>query len=511
MAVAVAEAQQGLSSANVTSLATGTFATSPNVGDAVVVFVTTGTKVTHTAPTDSAGHTASQIGSEQSSSASGAAGGLSFWIFENLTTGTGLGSYKVTAHWPSASGTVIAVRVTGQLTPTSYNGDIVQSSLTAQTSSTNPSVGPTTVAPAANSIFFGGLCSADAGNAAYTDGTNVAWTHVTNETQTNNTTDDCLFAEHFIETGGSTTKQTAQWTAASTHWFASVFSLAPATGNVTVALTGQSVTASKGTLTPEFDFTATGQGATASAGTVVPGIGVTPTGQGVTATTGALTASATLALTGESSTATTGTLGPEIDLTLSGKSVTASEGTLTVGSDVTVTLTGQGATASTGLLAPEIDLALTGQSATASEGTLTPSQSTDVTLTLTGVSATASIGTLDVQGASTTAGAGGYWQVRVYRDWRSGSTRHRKDWIAAPLESLDVQSDQPIEAVTEPPSPAVRAQWDAHVAARRALYAPTPPVEPAPASADTAEVVVSFADPALEEEDEWLLGLRDLP
>lgn len=229
MAITVPEAQQGTSGSNVTTLASGTFATSPSVGDAIVVFVGTegsGT-ITHTAPTDSAGHTATQIGSEQASAGNYQ---LSAWIFENLTTGTGLGSYKVTGHWTSASGTIIAVRVAGQLTPVSYNGDVVQNSLTALTSSTNPSVGPTTVAPAANSIFFGSVGQSSSTTVTFTDGTNIAWTHVTNETQSNNSTLDDLYAEHFIETGGSTTKQTAQWSGASTTWFALVFSLAPATG-----------------------------------------------------------------------------------------------------------------------------------------------------------------------------------------------------------------------------------------------------------------------------------------
>lgn len=230
MAVAVAEAQQGATGSSVTSLVTGTFATSPSVGDAVVVFVTTqGTSITHTAPTDSAGHTATQIGSLQTANTPSALQ-LSAWIFENLTTGSGLGSYSVTAHWASSGGTVIAVRCTGQLAPVSYNGDVVQNSLTTLGSGSNPSVGPTTVAPAANSIFFGSIAQSSSSSITFTDGTNVAWTHVTNETQTNNSTLDDLYSEHFIETGGSTTKQTAQWTAAATNWFAMVFSLAPSTG-----------------------------------------------------------------------------------------------------------------------------------------------------------------------------------------------------------------------------------------------------------------------------------------
>lgn len=223
MAITVPEAQQGKTGSLVTSLATGAFATSPSVGDLIVVFCATEAGgSTHTAPTDSAGHTATQCGSE--SSASGEQ--LSVWRFENLTTGTGLGSYVVTGHFgTAASATIIAVRVTGNAAA-AYNSDIVQNSLTTLTSAANPSVGPTTVAPASASIFFGVLASNNAGNAQYTDGTNIAWTHITNETQTDNTSFDDLYVEHFINTDA--TKRTAQWvTATVTTWFAAVLSFAP--------------------------------------------------------------------------------------------------------------------------------------------------------------------------------------------------------------------------------------------------------------------------------------------
>lgn len=232
--LAVAEAKQGLSSTAVTSVPTTAFATAPNVGDAIVVCVATqtGSGSTHTAPTDSAGHTATAIGSEQSQTATSPLQ-LSTWIFENLTTGTGLSSYIVTAHWGSASGTVIAVRVTGQLTPASYNADIVTNSLTVEGTTANPSVGPTTVAPAANSLFFGCMASSTTAG-TYTDGTGIAWTHVTGETQTNNSTADDLYMEHFLNTGGSVTKQTATWTGSAASWFARVFSLAPSGGAAVV-------------------------------------------------------------------------------------------------------------------------------------------------------------------------------------------------------------------------------------------------------------------------------------
>lgn len=230
MAITIPEAQQGKSSVSVTTLATTVFTTPPNVGDAVVVFYgTEGTSITHTAPTDSAGHTGTQIGTTQNQSGFSQ---LSAWIFENLSTGTGLSSYIVTAHWTSVGGTVIAVRIAGGLTPVSYNGDKVVNSATTVTTGANPTVGPTTVTPAANSVFFGALQSDNAADNAYTDGTGIAWTHITNETQPINSTADDLYVEHFIETAGSTAKQTATWTGVSGHYFNLVFSCAPAVATV---------------------------------------------------------------------------------------------------------------------------------------------------------------------------------------------------------------------------------------------------------------------------------------
>lgn len=219
MAIAVAEAQQGKTSASVTSLPTGTFATPPAAGDLILVAQCTGTPVTHTAPTDSAGHTAVQIGSQVDSGA--ASNAITLWKFENLTTGTGLSSYIVTGHWTSASGSIVAIRVTGQATPTAYNSDVASN--TRQVS-TNPASPTTAGGQTANSLFVGIMTSNV--TAVATDGTAVAWTHVTNEVQSDNTTFDSLYMEHFIRT--TTVGLSATWTLASSTWGTIVASFAPA-------------------------------------------------------------------------------------------------------------------------------------------------------------------------------------------------------------------------------------------------------------------------------------------
>lgn len=146
------------------------------------------------------------------------------------------------------------------------------------------------------------------------------------------------------------------------------------TADVTVALTGQSVTASGGSVTPSAAKALSGQAATSAAGTVAP--------------------SAVKALSGSAGTASAGTVAPSTAKALTGSAATASAGTVTTGSDVTAALTGQAATAAAGTLTPSRTVPLSGQAATASAGTMTTGS--DVVAALTGQSATASAGSVGV-------------------------------------------------------------------------------------------------------------------
>jgi hypothetical protein len=151
-------------------------------------------------------------------------------------------------------------------------------------------------------------------------------------------------------------------------------------GDVTVALTGQSLTATAGTLTPANAVALSGSALTAAAGT--------------------LTVSNSVALSGSSLTASTGTLAPALSVPLSGAALSITAGTLTAtGGDagnVTVALTGQSLTISAGTLTPETSVALSGSGLTAAAGTLAP----ELAVALAGAALSVVAGTLTASGGS---------------------------------------------------------------------------------------------------------------
>jgi hypothetical protein len=151
-------------------------------------------------------------------------------------------------------------------------------------------------------------------------------------------------------------------------------------GDVTVALTGQSLTAAAGTLTVSNSVALSGSSLTAAAGT--------------------LTVSNSVALSGSSLTASTGTLAPALSVPLSGAALSITAGTLTAtGGDagnVTVALTGQSLTISAGTLTPETSVALSGSGLTAAAGTLAP----ELAVALAGAALSVVAGTLTASGGS---------------------------------------------------------------------------------------------------------------
>lgn len=161
--------------------------------------------------------------------------------------------------------------------------------------------------------------------------------------------------------------------------------------DVTLALTGQTVTASQGTLAPTVSFALAGQPLSVTRGALVATTGVTLTGQALTVSQGALTPALTLALAGSGVVANQGALTPAFSVTLAGQALVASRGTIlpslslpllgsgitvtkgnvSVTGDVTIALTGQTISASAGSLTPTTNLALTGNGITGSQGTIT--------------------------------------------------------------------------------------------------------------------------------------------
>lgn len=203
--------------------------------------------------------------------------------------------------------------------------------------------------------------------------------------------------------------------------------------NVSVNLTGQTITSSEGTLARAASYSSTGQTATFSEGTITAStnsnVTKSLTGQSITSSQGTLTYNVQyslndgVALTGQTATLTEGTPTGSITYTLTGQSITSSEGTISAnaGSNVTKTLTGQTITSANGTLISSVQTSsltaqtatfsegtlvqvttygATGQTATFTEGTITPATSGNVTLTLGSLTATFTEGQMTQSGGT---------------------------------------------------------------------------------------------------------------
>lgn len=127
---------------------------------------------------------------------------------------------------------------------------------------------------------------------------------------------------------------------------------------------------------PDVTLALSGQGVTASRGTLLSGASKAIAGQSATASTGAVVASRALAVTGQSATAARGTVSPALSVGMTGQSAQALRGNVSVSgtADVTVALSGQTLTASRGSLVPSAAKALIGQAQSAQQGLLTPAR-----------------------------------------------------------------------------------------------------------------------------------------
>jgi len=196
-------------------------------------------------------------------------------------------------------------------------------------------------------------------------------------------------------------------------------SITSASGTVipvkTVPLTGTAVTATAGTVTPGTALPLTGQAITSAAGTIVNALAVALTGTAITSAAGTITANVdggvSVALTGAAITSAAGTLTPATSLALTGQASTASGGSL--GITISVPLVGASATASPGTLVAALSAALTGGSVTLSAGTVIPGTS----VALSGGSITFSAGTITAVGGSASATitikAGSWFRYRI--------------------------------------------------------------------------------------------------
>lgn len=156
------------------------------------------------------------------------------------------------------------------------------------------------------------------------------------------------------------------------------------TAGTSVGISGESASASTGTLGPAVAIALGGLAVTTAAGTVTPSAGIT------------------VALTGAEATAAAGSLGPEIAAALSGSAASASVGTVTPSAGTVVDLSGLATTASAGSVAPAVSVVLSGAAATVAVGEVSPQSGTVAALS--GLAATASGGTLSAAVAVTLSG-----------------------------------------------------------------------------------------------------------
>lgn len=203
------------------------------------------------------------------------------------------------------------------------------------------------------------------------------------------------------------------------------------TGDVTVALSGVTSSATAGTLGVSHDEALSGAVATGAVGSLsqVPVISLSGiaaagslgtfsssrtrvlTGLSGSGAVGTLAQNPASGLSGVEGTASVGTLAEQSTLALTGTAGTGQLGTVSAGNDVAVALTGVGSVGAAGTLAPQVARSLTGTAATAAGGMLAQQPSSGLvgveatgatglvlpgepTFALTGVIASGAIGTL---------------------------------------------------------------------------------------------------------------------
>lgn len=212
MAITIRDVQQATHNAGSNTLALPAFAVDPSNGDTIIVaystWTTTGNQL---APTDSAGNTYTQIGTEVVNSQPEI---LSLWYSHNVVGGT---SFVVTGHLTgNQHHTAVAWLISGDLV---YNSDFTSA---GGGSGSNPlSTGTSSPAPTAEALFIA-LMSYDTGTAA-SDGSgwNDTASHGFNSTLqgrsrlTSFTTVD-LYTEYLVDTA---TAHAATWGVSGTHGF----------------------------------------------------------------------------------------------------------------------------------------------------------------------------------------------------------------------------------------------------------------------------------------------------
>lgn len=264
----------------------------------------------------------------------------------------------------------------------------------AATSSPLDAAASTTGAGSATSLASGSLTTTNANDILIVDtattsvNTVAAGTGYTNPTGSQSQRGGMSYKIVAATQSGVTTTQSWGTTSTCSCCFAG-FKAAAGGTNITVTLSGSSMTATAGNLseTGDANLTISGSSMTGTAGNLSPSGG------------------ATVALSGSSMTSAAGSLSVtgDANVPLSGSSITAAAGNLSITGTANVTLVGSSLTSSAGTLSvstgTNITVALTGSSITSAAGNLATSG--DANVSLTGLSIGTSTGTVTV---TTTSG-----------------------------------------------------------------------------------------------------------
>jgi len=272
-------------------------------------------------------------------------------------TNSASGSLTITGSFPSNNFPIIsAVEITGAVT-TGIDGH----NAAQQTAGSGSTLSPGSFSNGTQPALVVGYNINDTGNCATTGA--AGYTVVTTGAATGS-----WQWQRVTSTGA----QAPTWTSADFggHMTFGV-AIDEAASGVSVAMTGLSATASRGTASPAVAPALTGQAASSARGTLGPAVSVALTGLAATVQQGTVTPPAGgNALTGQQATTSQGTPVPSVSVALSGLAASVAGGSLA--GSTSPPLGGLSASVAAGTMAAAVSVPVAGSVATVGLGTLTP-------------------------------------------------------------------------------------------------------------------------------------------
>ncbi len=171
-------------------------------------------------------------------------------------------------------------------------------------------------------------------------------------------------------------------------------------GDVSLSITGQSLTANLGALSASVTSSVTGNQTTLQQGTITANVSQTLTGQAISLVQGSVSSDVSTVITGQTVSLAQGSVtdasSGNVTKALSGQSLSVSQGALTA--SISLALNGQSIVLSGGSVSPAISSALAGQQASVQQGNV----SANISAGLTGQAAVISNGTVFQAGSDVT-------------------------------------------------------------------------------------------------------------